>query len=236
MIQTKFNAIIDADKMHNQFALNKKGDIGIFKLWAWNNSYRFLNYDKNKIVNYQINKFNANNFTFLTKEEALKIINTKNRPKELFFVENNRIQFIGDKDKYTERQQLYGLINDNILDLMYSDTNKLWTQDFCRDIASIVAYYNCYAEIIKKHGGIKNISEKERNEYITKYMISADESDMYTIVLKKLGMEDINDAIMTEFEIHKAIKKVYDLPGEYQKSILSNIQAKKEINYYKTLF
>jgi hypothetical protein len=71
---------------------------------------------------------------------------------------------------------------------------------------------------------------------IEKYMISYDCSDMYAVKLT-LGMGRENDTpTISESDIHKSIKKVYNLPDEYRKKIMTSIivkAAKKEVSYYE---
>jgi hypothetical protein len=238
MIKTKFDGIIADDTLHDKFALNKKGELGRFQLWAWNNCYRFLNFDTGKTSTISLSKLsngNLNNYTILTSEEFDKSYKEKNRPANLF--NENRL-FIGDRTKYTERQVSYGLIHDNLLHLSEKETNKLWSVEFCEAIAFIISQYNFYCEVMKTYGTLDNLKKfpEASKKLIEKYMISYDCSDMYAVKLT-LGMGRENDTpTISESDIHKSIKKIYNLPDEYRKKIMTSIivkAAKKEVSYYE---
>jgi hypothetical protein len=244
MIQTKFNYLIEADKYHDKFALNKKGELGRFQLWAWNNCYRFLNFETGKSSTCAISRFidgKVTGFTILTEEERLKIFHEKNEPPHLFEKVNpNYTKFIGDRTQYTERQIKYGLLHDNLFHLMDKETNKLWSSDFCRAMAFIISQYNFYCEVIKIYGNIAKLKDdiNGSKRLINKYFISEDMSDMYSVKCNEIGLIN-DDPSITEEEIHKIILKAKTLPEQYKNSIFSSKMinvAKKEIDYYEKGF
>jgi hypothetical protein len=241
MIQTKFDAVIKADKYHGQFALNKRGQIGRLQLWAWNNCYRFLNFETGKSTTYAMTRFmcdKPSGFTILTNDEWTKLYREKNEPKELFEkVNENYKRFIGDRTKYTERQITYGIIHDNLLHLGEKETNKYWSVEFCEAIAWIISQYNFYAESMRIYGSVEKMKQDEEGcrRLVNKYLISGDLTDMYAVKLKEMGRFDCEPKISEE-KICQSIKKVYNLPDEYRKSIMSSTivkAAKKEITFYE---
>lgn len=239
MIQTKFNDIIKNDKFHGKFALNKRGELGRLQLWAWNNCYRFLNFQTGKSTTCALARFHESqtSFTILTDEEWRKIYAEKNEPAHLFEkVNEHYTKFIGDRNQFTERQIKYGLIHDNLLHLMNKETNKLWSAEFCAAMAFIISQYHFYCEVIKIYGSIEKLKKDEegRDRLITKYLISGDMTDMFTVKSKAMGRLDCEPTI-TEEEIHKSILKAKGLPEQYKKAIFDSLvvkAAKKEVDYY----
>lgn len=241
MIQTKFDAIIESDKFHDKFALNKKGELGRLQLWAWNNCYRFLNFDTGKSSTYAIAPFygkTTNGFTILTDEEWSKNYAEKNKPAHLFEkVNEHYTKFIGDDAQFTERQIKYGIIHDNLLHLVDKQTNKLWSAEFCTAMAYIISQYHFYCEVIKIYGSITKLKDHpdDRDRLIAKYLISGDMTDMFAVKSKEMGRLNC-EPVITEDEIHKYILKAKGLPEQYRKAIfVSSVvkAAKKEVDYYE---
>lgn len=241
MIQTKFNALIEADKFHGKFALNKRGELGRLQLWAWNNCYRFLNFETGKSSTCAISRFlseTPTGFTILSDEEWRKVYEEKNEPAHLFEKANEHYtKFIGDKTQFTERQIRYGIIHDNLLHLMDKETNKLWSAEFCTAMAYIISQYNFYCEVIKIYGSITKLKDhpEDRDRLIAKYLISADMTDMFAVKSKEMGRLDCQPSI-NEDDIHKSILKAKGLPEQYKKAIFDSSvvkAAKKEVDYYE---
>ena len=221
-----FTEIIQSDTYHGEFA-SYKGKIGQIQLWAWKKCYLFLNFETNKVNKISIAKIHTLNLldreTFQAKFEKV------NYPETLFVKkEGYRPVFIGDKTLYTERQQEFGLVHENVVNLQsVYHTNKIWSGDFVRQISRIIAEYHFYLEIIEKHGTLEKArKDKDIFEGIFKKYLWGPEC------LSNKVFSQIKDRSITEEKIVDYLRKVKELPIQYSREIMKDKNS-SEIKYYQ---
>jgi hypothetical protein len=238
MIKTEFNHLIEADQYHGKYALKGKS-LGVIQLWAWNNCYLFLNYDTGKPVKISIEDISK--LKIISHEEERKLYKEKNYPDEVFdnhyCSEHHEGHFFkGNKELYSDRDRQYGLIHDKMLKLHFDHTtNKIWTVDFCRGVAYMIASYYFQVKIMEKYGTLVEAKkDPEFEELFRKYFMSKDGDDVYSKYCDKMGVCD-KIAKLSEKEIIHYINKVKQLPVKLSKAIFKSsnkIGGSKEFKYY----
>jgi len=235
MIKTKFSPIIEADRFHNKFAI-KSNQLGLIQLWAWNNCYQFLNFQSGKVQKIAIDKIQS--LQIVTDTEFYEKFALVNKPKEFFHKDG---YFIGDVTLYSDRQRQYGLYHDNLLALHseQGSNNKLWSNAFCRTIASIMTDVDFYTAIIKKWGNITTARKDENFQtfYRTYYFGGGPGKDnsVFDKYIGQTGLTKKDEITLEEKTIITYLKKVDDLPTEYKKLIWKFRKKNKEIKYYLAL-
>lgn len=226
MINTKFSPVIAADTFHDKFAIKSK-QLGMIQLWAWNNCYLFLNFQTGKASKVAIDKINT--LKIIPATEFYKEFALLNKPKELF---HNDGYYIGDTALYSDRQRQYGLYHDNMIALNSEKaTNKLWSADFCRTIASIITDYEFYTAILKKWGTMTKARKDENfTAFHRKYYFG--ENCVFDKYIAETGLCKRDEILLEEKIILKYLKKVNALPTEYQRIIWKYRKKSKEVKYY----
>ena len=231
-MKTQFDDIIKGDPYHGKLC-TKNNQIGYINLWAFNNSYIFMNLENGKRTIIPLSQIDKK-IKVITREEFNILYNQKNYPSDIFKHPSKNHQsyrFIGDESKYTDRQMRYGMIHDFGNKLMGCGTNKIWKSEFCRGMAYLISSYNFYTEIVKDYGTIEK-ARKSSNfmSVFKKYLIGP--GSMYEVKCDEMGL--FGDPSISEDEIVNHIKKLDSLPIEYCNSIRDSKVLKniKEFKYY----
>lgn len=221
----KISTLLQNDTFHGKFAIKSK-KLGYIQLWAWANSYLFLDITGKCSI---IKPEDIGKLTILSDDEFYSAYFPLNKPKELF--KSDGI-FIGDKTVYTERQQIYGLYHDSFNEIMTEKrTNRIWSGSFCRAIARISTEYNFSVEILKRWGSLTDARKDYDNfESLFNHYYHGDNSFLNS-KFKETGLLS-NEVILTEEKIISTLKKVKQLPSQYQKEILKNYKKIKELKYF----
>jgi hypothetical protein len=224
-MQQDIKTLLQNDKYHQQF-VSKSKKLGMMQLLAFDNCYLFIDITGKfaKIKPEEVTKF-----TILSSKDFHAIYLPLNKPKELFSAEG---VFIGDKEAYTERQQMYGIYHDVFnTALTENRTNSIWSGSFCRAIARISTEYNFSVEILKRWGSLTEARKDYDNfESLFNHYYHGDNSFLNS-KFKETGLLS-NEVSLTEEKIISTLKKVKQLPSQYQKEILKNYKKIKELKYF----
>ena len=202
---TKYKKLVDSDTLHEQYAENKIGQIGIIQLWAFNNCYLFLNFETGKKS--QVSLKGINKFKILDSDKF------------------NLLFFFRKID--TEKAQK--------LHLDYS-TNRVWADQFCREMAGFITNYSFFSFIVRKYGTMAEARKDPSFKKITLNYFGVDNKEaIFYKKLLELGSNDDSSAEIkiSEKQIVDYIKKAKLLPEQFAKSIFDKkLNKTKEMKHY----
>jgi hypothetical protein len=206
---TKYRKLVDSDTLHEQYASNKLGQIGIIQLWAFNNCYLFLNYETLKKS--QISLKGVSKLKILGELEFNLLFNTA---------------VLKGSISIPKAEEFY---------LDYS-TNKVWADQFCREMAGFITNYTFFSLVVRKYGTMAE-ARKDPNfkKIISDYFDADNPNAMFYKKLLEMGSN--NDCTaeikISEKQIVDYIKKAKLLPEQFVKSIFDKKMLKtKEIKHY----
>lgn len=199
------------DKYHYHRAISKEnGHLGVINNWGWKGIYLFLDVENGDIVKLG----SIDEVDLISKEEFKKLYDERNYrdPKE--------------GETFNPRQKTYGKIHDFTLKSTMGDgcSSGEYSNQFCREMASIIATYLFYKEILEKYRSIEEAREDKDNfmEIFKKYHMSPECT--YSEMCDKMGLHGDSpkvgeDQIMDYIENAKRFEEENNLQGQIVKSI-----------------
>jgi hypothetical protein len=224
-MQQDIKSLLQYDKYHQQF-VSKSKKLGIMQLLLFDKCYLFLDIT-GKVA--KIKPEEVTKFTILSSKDFHNIYLPLNKPKDLFSSDGT---FIGDKNTYAEREQIYGIYHDKFHKVLNENkTNGIWSGAFCRAYARISAEYNFTVEILRRWGSLAEARKDSENfESLLKNYFQQ-ENSFLDDKFKETGLSG-GEVFLTEEKIVSTLKKVKQLPNQFQKEILKNYKKVKEIKYF----